>query len=169
MTGGRRRKLLISVLVLVGTSATIDALLGRGQPRTAKATTVTETTPAEPGTDIEVLLTRLQGQTQNAPAMPLAALPRNPFEPTDAFEPSAATASDAPEAELAAPRIDHGEAFRGAHTLTGTMVGPRPTALLDGRVIEVGTQLDGFTVVEIARGRVVWHGHDTTVTLTVQE
>jgi hypothetical protein len=61
--------------------------------------------------------------------------------------------------------------FADRHTLEGVILGPKPMAVVDGRLLSPGAALDAYTLVEIQRDRVVFerHGDSERVTLTLPQ
>lgn len=172
MSAPQRRRTLIGVLALAGVGWAIDALLIRGgsAPRTAQAElVVAEATPVD-ARDVDTLIARLQRSSADAAPLPIDELQRNPFAPSETLRAQLAPAStvDAPDAPDAAARKTV-QQFAAAHRLTGTLAGPQPTALIDGRVVRLGDAIDGFVVVEIAPGRVVLRRDEVAAVLTVPE
>ncbi|HQL54927.1 MAG TPA: hypothetical protein PLQ87_09485, partial [Phycisphaerae bacterium] len=62
---------------------------------------------------------------------------------------------------VAVPEIDPVAEFQAAHRLVGVMLGQRPLAVIDERVMPLHAEVDGFRLVQVARDFVVLRRADT--------
>lgn len=85
--------------------------------------------------------------------------------------PGAPRAASAPDPAAATPGkgVMTLKDFASHHRLDGTLVGGAVSvAIVDGRRLRVGAELDGFTLLEIGASAVVFGRDDDHVTLTVR-
>ena len=86
-------------------------------------------------------------------------LQRDLFEPTAVMETAFTPVETNPPPELAATaaRSAVREAdFQTSHNLEGVLLGRTPLAVIDGHVLAVNSDLDGYTLLEVQRDRVVF-------------
>jgi hypothetical protein len=173
-----RRKTLVGVLAIVLVVWLIDALGGSKGPATAKARSAAGasqvSSPAAPGgarpmlaADVALPADDTAAPRARAPISPeLDQLDRDLFVPTPAMaaaldEVSAPPEEPAPASAPAAPEAP----FENRHSLQGVILGPRPLAVVDGRLLPVGTQIDGHTLVRIERDTATFRDGSTEVVL----
>lgn len=90
------------------------------------------------------------------------------FDPAsvgDAFAPSKVWLSR-PQAARAATQPSAAQRFPGAHRLTSVVLaGGRGWAIVDAKVVQIGQQLDGFTLVGLTHDRAVFQAGQDRVEL----
>jgi hypothetical protein len=170
----RERISLISLLAALAALA-MDKLLINDAPQSAQA-----------GVDTFIPRSARQGDAplqpavNGAPATPdpaispagNSAVPTTTAPAPDVFSwarmPGAAlSARPALAAPTATQPAAAAEAFRGAHQLSGTLLGPRPLALIGQRAHRKGDMLDGFVLESISEDHVVFVSDGERVTLRV--
>ena len=80
-------------------------------------------------------------------------------KPRDAFTPGPSWVVKSPV--LAADT----KTFEQKHHLDGVMVGRRPAAMIDGKLVAVGEMLDGYKLVAVAQACATLQDGQTTVAL----
>ena len=163
-------------LVVVAGFWAVDRLTGVGGPASAQAD------PSQPGQssvgpaawqDVSELVTSLTGTEYQSVAGEVEGLRRDLFVPTPlidaAFaEPEPAVISETPELEEdVASQPD----FASRHRLGGVIIGDKPLAVIDDRLLPIGSELDGHTLVEVHRDCVVFRqvGTELLVTLELEQ
>ena len=160
-----KQRVLGGALLLALVVWKVDSLT-RGGPPQAQASQATPE-PAQVVSadwkDTSALVDRLTntGYTSVEPA--LDELQRDLFVPTPmieaafaGMEPGDALAAKAAEEEAARPPD-----FKSVHKLTGVMIGQARLAVVDGRVVPLNSDLDGFTLIEVQRDYVVFRQRDS--------
>ena len=82
------------------------------------------------------------------------------FTPVESNPPSSLAGT---AAQPAAPEAD----FQTSHKLEGVLLGRTPLAVIDGHVLAVNSDLDGYTLLEVQRDRVVFHRPATGATVVL--
>ncbi len=132
-----------------------------GGPQTAAGATapVASSMPATDWEETTALILRLTTDTY-VPVEPELATLRDLF--AEAEVPAGAPELDAAvEDVVAVPEIDPVAEFQAAHRLVGVMLGQRPLAVIDERVMPLHAEVDGFRLVQVARDFVVLRRADT--------
>jgi hypothetical protein len=152
-----RQRLFVGAALLAAGVWGVDALTRGGKPTAASAgpsaagSTVAEGAPR--WKDIGDEIRRLTGQRYSSIAAEVGALERDLFLPT--AELGAVLAPPEPDetqtGEAARPKISPEDDFGARHRLVGVMLGPRPLAVIDDRVLAVNSELEGYRLVEVQR------------------
>jgi hypothetical protein len=89
----------------------------------------------------------------------------------DAFKPPASWVPEAPVVEVAAPVVESAaDIFQRSHRLTAVLSGPAGEfAVIGGRTLAIGQDLDGFILVAVGTRSAVFRWEDAEVTLTLRE
>ena len=175
----RRRKIYAGILAVAVAALLVDRLvIGPGTPASARAA---ETRPDVAGyrdsqpPDDPMPAIPVGPDVPNGIAESLAALAKT--EPIDlgnvrdAFRaPPAWMAQLRPQAEIAVVATTPADAFRRKHKLWGIKLDERgDQVIVDGDCLEIGEQLDGFTLKVVGKGRAVFANGDTLVELVLVE
>ncbi|GEM_PF-1339235 len=101
-----------------------------------------------------------------APGRPAFSGPGTPLGTTGSHAPGRAKANGSSEVETA-PEIE----FCARHRLVGVSLGRRPMAVIDDRVLALNAELDGYTLIEVARDYVIFQqtGGQPRVKLDLQQ
>lgn len=88
----------------------------------------------------------------------------------DAFQPSSSWSTGQMETEAPAPDRSAVERFKQDHTLTAVMVTEsKGYAIIDGKFLLIGQEMDGFTLVAVGDRSVVLESTEARVELTISE
>lgn len=159
----RKQRVLGTALLLAGLVLGADRFFGSGQPAPLLAAQTAVATPTSTADDAQAFsdsLARLSHSEYVSVADTIDQLQRDLFEPTAVMETAFTPIETDPSPELAAaaarsaaPEAD----FQTSHNLEGVLLGNTPMAVIDGRVLAVNSDLDGYTLVEVQRDRVIFH------------
>ncbi len=144
MTLSKRERLAAIGLLVALCALAVDRLLLPGPTQAAAG----ESAPPRP--DVVKLSPALAAPPQAPEDRAPATDPARPVP--DVFDLARITeVSDSPNLAAAAQSdtLARAEAFAGSHTLSGTVLGPRPLALVGQQTIELGRDLDGFTLESV--------------------
>lgn len=151
-----RQKLLLGVLTLTAGTWALDTINRGGTPRQAAAAQEGAPGSAAPPETAALSVRELaEHLLSGAPQARLAPdePQRNLFEMT--AEMSAALAPAPPPPPVVDRREDDRPDTPEAPKLQGVITGRVPLAILDGRLCPLGSEVDGWRVVEILRDRVL--------------
>ncbi len=88
----------------------------------------------------------------------------------DAFQPSSSWLTGQMETEAPAPDRSAAERFKQEHTLTAVMAtGSKGYAIVDGKFLLIGQEMDGFTLVAVGNRSAVLESAEARVELTLSE
>lgn len=155
-----RMRVLGILAIAAGLFWVVDRFTAGG-PQTAAGATASSAPPV-PVADWEettALILRLTTDTY-APVEPELAALRDLFA-------EAEVSAGAPELDVAVedvvavPETDPVVEFQAAHRLVAVMLGQRPLAVIDERVMPLHAEVDGFQLVQVARDFVVLRRADT--------
>ena len=158
----RKQRLLAAALFVAGLLWGADRFLGRGQPATLQAAQTPSAPPSvvtPNGQDLAAFLARLSTGEYASVMDEIDRLPRDLFEPTAAMEAAVAPAETDPALTLGANAAAAGATvtdFQTRHKLEGIMLGRTPLAVVDGQVLALDADLDGYTLTEVLRDSVVF-------------
>jgi hypothetical protein len=168
-----RTKVFLGTLGGVVLLWVLDTFTGPGTPEPAKAGPPTERVPiaVQPNIDAEPV-TAHWIFTASRPAevdQPIDQLDRDLFMPTStmdaAYAPEAAESSRG-DADDGKPVID-ARPFETRHQLQGLVVGRRSFAVIDGGVVSLGADFDGYALVEVHRDHAVFARNGVRAILTL--
>jgi hypothetical protein len=158
----RKQRLLGAALLVAGLVWAADHFIGSGRPAALQAAqTAAAPPPASAGDarDFSESLARLTRNEYISVADEIDLLQRDLFEPTAIMESAFALAAPPPARTLAesaaqppAPEDD----FQTSHKLEGVLLGRTPLAVIDGHVLAINSDLDGYTLLEVQRDRVIF-------------
>jgi hypothetical protein len=158
----RKQRVLGTVLLLAGLVLGADRFFGSGRPAPLQAAQAGPAAPASTAADAQAFsdsLARLSRGEYVSVADRIDQLQRDLFEPTAVME-TAFTPVETdlpPEPAAAAAQAAASEAdFQSSHHLEGVLLGHTPMAVIDSRVLAVNSDLDGYTLVEVQRDRVIF-------------
>jgi len=152
----KRQRLLIAGLGLAAGVWAIDSLTGGGQPQQARAAQkpTGEAAVTVQWCDVSQTVARLTDATYRSIAPDLLRVERDLFAPSAVMERVYAPAPSVPVAKQPVEQDPAVVDFVGQHTLDGVLTGRRPVAVINGRPLALGAELDGHRLVEVARARV---------------
>ncbi len=157
----KRQKLLAGALGLAGTVWVLDSMLGRGVPTAAAGATAEQPTVDAARlrwNDIEPVIAELTVRRHES--LPTDGEPsRDLFMPVADSRQCLALTESKLQREIstkvpAAPEVTID--FAELHVLDGVALGRRPVAMVDGRLLALGAELDGYRLSKIERDRVVF-------------
>ena len=158
----RKQRVLGAALFLAGLIWGADHFFGRGGPAPLQAAQTAPARPPSTDDDTQAFsdsLARLSRNEYVSVAGEIDQLQRDLFEPTAVMETAFTPVETNPPPELAAtaarsaaPEAD----FQTSHNLEGVLLGRTPLAVIDGQVLTVNSDLDGYTLLEVQRDRVVF-------------
>jgi hypothetical protein len=169
MNLSKSRKVMLGLLGLAAVAFAADKLLRGGatlQPNAAAAQTLPGGTvpalqPAAPAATEEAkaapallsVAERLKGLAETSGLNPTLA--RDAFVPPESWIPEAPPPASTPAAPVV--KVDPAADFARNHKVTAViLVGNAGSAIIDGKVVQIGQELDGFTLVRMAAGSVVF-------------
>lgn len=174
-----RRKLTAGCLIVVSIVWSIDMISGEPTPQDAAAAPLpgTARTPPMPGDPPDrAAIERFLFHDDVPPeSPPFERVPRDPFEPSERFHaalalPPPPTGAPAESADRAAATVADGTdetPFADRHRLEGVVAGRRPMALVDGRRLRIGDELDGHRLIKIERERAIFERDGVVTVLAV--
>ena len=165
------------ILLLMGLGVSLlvwiaDAIVGGG-PKTAQATVTSDLQPtvSESTTPLDQAarwLALLRDDPRGRAPLGLNQFSRDPFDVSEAM----LRTLRAP-AQFAAPVVDEldepprQQQFEDRHNLRGVVAGRNPRAVVDGYILAIGAELDGYQVVEIQRDAVIFERDGDRRTLSI--
>lgn len=164
----KRRRMLIGTMLLAGVGWTIDQFVRSGEPVTAAAAPSPSPENAlveqvEPP-DLDSLLELFSNGAKSTPPLLLTEATRDLFAIRGGAQESWPGSSGVQRARTGAAGNVRSD---DRHRLEGVITGDAPLAIIDGVVLRLGDNLDGFTLIEIQRDRVVLQGGELRVELRV--
>ncbi len=171
-----KQRVLGGALLLALVVWKVDSLTRGSGPTPAQASQATPEPAKVVSTDwkdTSELVDHLTKTGYMSVAAALDELDRDLFVPTPTIE--AAFAGMEPGEALAAKAAEEEAArepdFKSAHKLTGVMIGQARLAVVDGRVVPLNSDLDGFTLIEVQRDYVIFRqrGSETVVHLELEQ
>jgi hypothetical protein len=181
MTLSRKHKLLFAVLGVAVAALLVDWLFLRDEttgPSQAQASVnapavVPEAAPPDPVPEPPAAA----AATPDTEQPPLAdrlrkvaeTLGLDPTDMRDAFVPPEDWLSELKPPEAVAPQRDLAGEFAQEHRLTSViLIGTGGSAVVDGRAIRVGQELDGFRLTRLTPGGAVFQSGDSQVELRLR-
>lgn len=170
-----RQRALFGGLALTGLVWAVDALSGRSGPAPLQAAQATPTaeTAAVPEPNVAQLVAQLTQAEYASVADELERSQRDLFVPTTQVEAAYAVKEGAPVAETPehpglVPAAASEPAFSAQHRLLGVLIGAKPLAVLDGHVLPLQAELEGYRLVRIERDYVLFRHTATGQTVRVE-
>ncbi|RMF80831.1 MAG: hypothetical protein D6744_07820 [Planctomycetota bacterium] len=165
----KRRTLLLTSLGVSMLIWLADALFNGGAsgPTRAQATVADPPAAATPATkktktpqaNTDYWLALLREDPRRRSPVPLGRFRRDPFEITDAMIRKLkleARGASAVEAQNPEPEAPPETPFGQRHVLRAVVFGREPCAVVDGVIMTIGSELDGYRLVSIDREAVVF-------------
>lgn len=167
----KRQGLLAGGLALALVVLAADALTGRGAPAPAQAAD-TSAAPANAPTwqDVSPLVQRLTSVEYASVAPQLGQLSRDLFRATPLMEAAFTPPEPPPDllASAAAAEASERQGFDALHRLVAVMLGRKPLAVVNDRVVPVGGTIDGYVLIELGRDRAVFEESATGERVTLE-
>jgi hypothetical protein len=169
----RRHKLLAGIFGMVVVAWGFDLLSGGQLPGSADAASssvlVTQAVvvPAGP-TDIETIIESLRDDGATQAALPFDQTTRDLFVPTSRMEAILTVAAQPAEGSKPPDELaGRVPPFEARHQLQAVLTGRVPLALIDGRRLRAGAEVDGYRLIELCQDYVVLRRDESRVTLRV--
>jgi hypothetical protein len=159
----RKQRVLGTALLLAGLVLGADRFFGSGHPAPLQAAQTAPVPPPSSAHDAQAFsdsLARLSRNEYFSVADKIDQLQRDLFEPTAIMETAFTPVETAPPTDLATTAAQSAASdadFQTSHNLEGVLLGHTPLAVIDGHVLAVNSDLDGYTLVEVQRDRVIFH------------
>jgi hypothetical protein len=172
-----QQRVLGGALLLAASVWAVDWFTGGARVTPARAAPgATPSTPPTPAPvdwqDLDALVAQLTHSGYTAAREDLEQLQRDLFLPTRRVEEACAPPEPAiPQETKDPPPIPTSQPdFRSRHKLTGVVIGTTPLAVIDGTVLPLNSDLEGYTLIEVQRDYVVFRqsGTDERIVLALE-
>ncbi|QOJ14353.1 MAG: hypothetical protein HRU75_06750 [Planctomycetia bacterium] len=160
----RRERIALSVFLLALLALCVDQFLLSDQPQTAAAASAVGSAPQRRSTPAvlpEIVVAPRADAPSGLDSVPDVCDWRR-------IAPIVAPAAAASVAAEAAAVVTAVAEFTGRHKLGGVVLGPRPAAIVSGRVIRVGQSLEGVPLIEVRRDSAVFLADGQRVELRLE-
>ncbi|MBK8915612.1 MAG: hypothetical protein IPM64_13640 [Phycisphaerales bacterium] len=161
MKVNRRERAAIGIFLFALLALCVDQFLLTDQPQAASAAGSSPQRRSAPAVQAEIVVAPLVAEPSELEIVPDVCDWRR-MTPIAAQSLAARGAAEAAAAESAASE------FTGRHKLGGVVLGPRPAAVVSGRVIRVGQSLDGLPLIEVRADAAVFLADGERVELRLE-